>query len=276
MEQRGPILIVDDDPSIRELIALALGRAHEVKHAGTAAEALGFLRHHPAAAVVLDHRLPDRTGLEMLADIRSLQPGLPVILVTGYGSERVCASAFKQGVWDYFPKPMDVGDLARSVRRAVEADADGTASGNGGRHAAGDGELIGRPPDMAVQKVVQIVQHRYWDRLPLARLAREVGVSKSRLSRRFTEAMGVSFRAYLVMVRLERAKEVLSHRVASITDVAQSVGFGDLPRFDKLFKRYTGLTPSAYRAQSVPSAVHLDGPPRPAGAPGGKDPAANY
>ncbi len=279
MVRRGPILIVDDDPGVRELIALALGRAQDVKHAGTAAEALGILRHEPAAAVVLDHRLPDRTGLEMLADIRSLQPGLPVILMTGYGSERVCAAAFKQGVWDYFPKPMDVCDLARSVRRAVGSEGVDRGMGVAGEAgpAAGAAELIGQRPDMAIQKVVQIVQHRYWDRLPLARLAVEVGMSKSRLSRRFTDVMGLSFRQYLVMVRLERAKEVLSDGQASITDVAQAVGFGDLPRFDKLFKRYTGLTPSAYRAQCVPAAApDRDGLGLLGAATESKDPAANY
>jgi AraC-like DNA-binding protein len=61
--------------------------------------------------------------------------------------------------------------------------------------------------------------------------------------------MGISFRAYLLRVRLERAKHLLAHRRASITEVAQAVGFGDLPRFDKLFKRDTGVTPSTYRSR---------------------------
>ena len=76
-------------------------------------------------------------------------------------------------------------------------------------------------------------------------------MSKSLLSRRFKEVAGMTFRGYLLRVRLERAKTLLSRKHASITEVAHSVGFGDLPRFDKLFKRYTGLTPSAYRARHV-------------------------
>ena len=62
--------------------------------------------------------------------------------------------------------------------------------------------------------------------------------------------MGMSLRQYLVTVRLERAKELLADNRLSITAVAHDVGFGDLPRFDKLFRRYTGLTPSAFRTRS--------------------------
>jgi two-component system, response regulator YesN len=66
---------------------------------------------------------------------------------------------------------------------------------------------------------------------------------------------GVSFRDYLLAVRLARAKQLLSSGRAFVTEVAQMAGFGDLPRFDKLFKRSTGLTPSAYRAQERDGAA---------------------
>ena len=72
-------------------------------------------------------------------------------------------------------------------------------------------------------------------------------MSKCRLSHRFHEVLGITFRDYLLRVRLERAKVLLANGHASITEVAQNVGFGDLPRFDKVFKRYTGVTLSAYR-----------------------------
>jgi AraC-like DNA-binding protein len=65
--------------------------------------------------------------------------------------------------------------------------------------------------------------------------------------------MGVTFRAYLLRLRLEKAKALLATGGFSITEVAQMVGFGDLPRFDKLFKRYAGVTPSAYRHRDLVS-----------------------
>jgi AraC-like DNA-binding protein len=109
--------------------------------------------------------------------------------------------------------------------------------------------LAGRELDLPIQKALRLVHMQYWDDLSLATLARESGASTSHLSRCFREATGTSFRNYLLRTRLERAKVLLSRGQHSITEVADAVGLRDLARFDKLFKRYTGLTPSAYKAQ---------------------------
>jgi two-component system response regulator YesN len=98
-----------------------------------------------------------------------------------------------------------------------------------------------------IQAVARLIHQRYWDELSLAELGREVGRSPDWLSRRFRSVMGVTFRSYVTQIRLERAQSLLVSGTASITEIAQSVGFGDLPRFDKLFKRAMGCTPSAYR-----------------------------
>ena len=243
---QGPILIVDDDRTMQEIVTLALGDDYDLRHAATAGEALSILQHETVAAMVLDYRLPDRTGLDVLSDVRSMKPCLPVIMMTGYGSEWICASAFKLGVIDYFPKPLNVFDLVHSVGQALNG-----PSGDGASQPSPPAERSGRRPDMAIQKAAQLIHHRYWDRLSLAQLARETGMSKSRLSHRFTQVMGLSLREYLLRVRLQRAQALLAAGHVSITEVAQAVGFGDLPRFDKVFRRHTGVTPSAYRSQNL-------------------------
>jgi len=95
-----------------------------------------------------------------------------------------------------------------------------------------------------------MIQQRYWDKFSLEMLARQVGLSKYRLSHRFREVLGITFRDYLLNVRLERAKALLAADDVAISEVAQMVGFGDLPRLDKVFKRYTGFSPSAYRSMA--------------------------
>ena len=251
---RSRVLIVDDDQAIRELIALALDDTYDVQQAATAAQALQIVGDQIISAVVLDFRLPDASGLEVLDRITSARPNVPVIIMTGYGSEWVCASALKLGVWDYFPKPMNVLDLAQSVRRALSRPEAARSSAGGATErrplpvpALWQG-MTG--PDMQIQKVIQLIRHRYWDHLSLGQLAQEVGMSKYQLSRRFSRAVGVPFRTYLLRVRLERGKELLASSHASMSEVAQAIGFTDLPRFDKMFKRHTGLTPSAYRSGS--------------------------
>jgi YesN/AraC family two-component response regulator len=252
---RRRVLIVEDDLTFRQLIALALDETYDILHASTAAEALRIVDDEAVAAIVLDFRLPDATGLDVLAGVKAARPEVPVIVITGYGSESVCASAFKLGAWDYFSKPMNVLDVVESVRRALSAPPAtpprlGLASA-GPRPSSPVAPGLGTAgTDVKIQTVIQLIQHHYWDHLSLSRLAREVGMSRSRLSHRFSHVVGLPLRTYLLRVRLERGRELLATSAVSISEVAQTVGFTDLPRFDKLFKRHTGLTPSAYRSRS--------------------------
>lgn len=244
---RQQILAVDDDAIIPEIIRFYLGKAYEIGTATTGAEALVRVRRDRPDLVVLDHRLPDRTGLDVLIELRSIRPVLPVVMLTGYGSEWICASAFRLGVADYLQKPVNAIDLIATVQRILSPGVDR------GKFAL-EGQIprdLASPHNLPVQRAISLIQQRYWDRLSLSALARQVGMSKSRLSHRFRDVLGVTFRDYLLRVRLERAKLLLSEGRASITEVAYDVGFGDLARFDKVFKRYTGFTPSDYRASNL-------------------------
>ncbi len=240
------ILAIDDDTIIQETLTFFLGDGYRVSCAATGADALRKLRRESVDLVVLDHRLPDRTGLDILPELRSIRPKLPVIMLTGYGSEWICAAAFKLGVADYLRKPVSAVDLVAAVRRILLRGAERGAPPSESPMPTG----VAGPLCMPVEKVIGLIQHRYWEHFSLSALARQVGMSKYRLSHRFHEVLGVTFREYLLSVRVERAKALLAAGDVSITEVAQGVGFSDLPRFDKVFKHYTGLTPSAYRSST--------------------------
>jgi YesN/AraC family two-component response regulator len=252
---RPQVLLVDDERRVREIVSLFLSEVYDVKQAATGAEAVRIVRSQAVSAVVLDYRLPDGSGLEVLSQIRSAQPRVPVVMMTGYGSEALCASALRLGIRDYFPKPLNMDDLLESVQRLVSETPRTGAEAEKGLEVERVQSLPGRPHggtlDLSIQKAIKVIQLRYWDSLTLAGLARELGMSKYHLSHRFREATGMTFRGCLLRTRLERAKVLLSRTDDSITEVAHAVGFGDLPRFDKLFKRYTRLTPSAYRSAAI-------------------------
>jgi len=238
------ILVVDDDLTLHEVLTILLGDEYEVLSAVTGAGALAKFGGEPIDLVVLDHRLPDITGLEVLRELRCIRSSLPVIMLTGYGSEWICSSAFKLGVTDYLQKPANAVELVEVVRRALSSRMATSASSVGGTIP----RLLAIPTSAPVQRAVGVIQQRYWEQISLSALARQVGMSKHRLSHRFREVLGITFRDYLLRVRLERAKRLLATGGLSITEVAQDVGFGDLPRFDKVFKRHTGVSPSVYRS----------------------------
>src|SRR5262249_28855171 len=154
----------------------------------------------------------------------------------------LCASALRLGVRDYFAKPLNMDDLLDSLRRLVSEASGIGAQGDETSEAERVQSLRGRGPasplDLSIQAATKAIHLRHWHSLTLAGLAQELGMSKSHLSHRFRKTTGVTFRGYLLRTRLERAKVLLSSTEDSITEVAHAVGFGDLPRFDKLFKRY--------------------------------------
>jgi DNA-binding NtrC family response regulator len=100
---------------------MALGRAGyecETCHSGEAA--LSALAERGADVVVTDLKMPEMDGLELLRRLRALQPRLPVILLTAYGTVSTAVSAMRDGAFDYITKPFDNDELRALVARALE------------------------------------------------------------------------------------------------------------------------------------------------------------
>ena len=96
------VLYVDDDAGLARLVRKTLeGHAFVVEHAASGDEALAALAQGGIDAVALDHHMPGRTGLDLLADIRALPNAPPVVFVTGSQDSRVAVSALKAGAVDY-------------------------------------------------------------------------------------------------------------------------------------------------------------------------------
>lgn len=131
------ILIVDDDAEVRSRLERALresGDGWDVRQAATAREGLAAAAASDVACVLLDFSLPDADGLTCLRELRRTRPGLPVIMVTGSGSEAVAVDAMKSGAADYVVKhgtfvqvvPGIVREaLGRSALARVSQDATG-------------------------------------------------------------------------------------------------------------------------------------------------------
>jgi DNA-binding NtrC family response regulator len=114
------VLIVDDEGGARRSLSAGLARAgHAVVEAETLAEARGKLARRRVDAVLLDHRLPDGTGLELLYELDDRLAGLPVIVLTGYATVRFAVAAMRAGAFDYLEKPVDHAQLRALLDRAL-------------------------------------------------------------------------------------------------------------------------------------------------------------
>ena len=116
----GSILIIDDESAIRESLETLLEfEGFSVESAETGEDGLIKLGDRPFDLVLLDFALPDRNGLEILADIRSRDPQLAVIMITAYGTVDNAVRAMQSGATNFIQKPWDNEKLLADVRAAV-------------------------------------------------------------------------------------------------------------------------------------------------------------
>ncbi len=117
---RPVILAVDDDAGLRESFRLILEDQFEVVDAADGATALEIVRARDVDLVLLDVRLPDMDGIEVLEKIKALDDGVEVILVTAVKTVKTAVAAMKLGAFDYLNKPFEEPDLLALVTRALE------------------------------------------------------------------------------------------------------------------------------------------------------------
>ena len=115
-----PILLVEDKDSLRAMLRHALeAQGHAVIEARDQAEAAQALRSTPPDVVLSDLRLPDGDGLGVLRASKELDPELPVIVMTAFGSIQDAVAAMKEGALDFLAKPVDPDHLLLLVERAL-------------------------------------------------------------------------------------------------------------------------------------------------------------
>ena len=141
---RRRALVVDDEPSIRELVSITLGRLGlDVDTAATVAEARAHLGENAYALCLTDMRLPDGTGQQLVEHVAKAHPQLPIAVITAFGNLQDAVIALKAGAFDFVSKPVDLAVLRRLVQAALKladtkrADIDGA-----------DQRLLGDSPSM--------------------------------------------------------------------------------------------------------------------------------
>lgn len=120
MSQRQKILIVDDEPDIRELLEITLGRMKlDTRSARNVKEAQEWLAREAFDLCLTDMRLPDGNGLELVQHIQKRHNQVPVAMITAHGSLDTAIHALKAGAFDFLTKPVDLTRLRELVSSAL-------------------------------------------------------------------------------------------------------------------------------------------------------------
>ena len=116
------ILVVDDEPAVRELLASQMDYlGHACRQAGNSEEALRTAREHPEVSLVLsDVHMPGASGVELLHQLKELDESIQVVMISGLQDLDTVRSCLREGAYDYLTKPVELDSLANVVSRALD------------------------------------------------------------------------------------------------------------------------------------------------------------
>lgn len=146
------VLVIDDEPAILESLSMFLTeKGHTVVTADTAGDGMALFVREVPKIVILDIRLPDKNGLDLLREMVDM--GLPskIIMITAFQDMKTTILAIKRGAFDYIHKPLDVGEIEKAVNRALdilEIDREATLLETGEVLPPGSNVIIGKSEKM--------------------------------------------------------------------------------------------------------------------------------
>ena len=119
MKTRPRILVVDDDPLVRRSCERILGKGYDLRLADTGREGLSLLEGETFDLALVDLKLPDISGMDILQRAPDSFPETPIIVITGYASISSAVDAVKTGAFDYLAKPFSPDELEAAAEKAL-------------------------------------------------------------------------------------------------------------------------------------------------------------
>ena len=208
--------------------------------------------------ICLDYDFPDRQNLQLLRQLRCEYQDIPVIMITMQHSESLAVWAFRTGVRNYLVKPLTVNALVEELSNLCVLMKHHVQNQRAPRRNVIPPPLLpnefrnGAPALRAdcTAPAVCYVEAHYNEKIAENDLAALCGMNVFAFSKVFRCEHGMTFREFLILYRIERAKDLLHNPAMTATDVAGLAGFSDASSFARLFRRYVGQTPSIYRRQA--------------------------
>ena len=253
-EKEAVVLVVEDSPELREFIASVLTPDYQILEAadGEAGERMAV--EHVPDLVISDVMMPKKDGFALCHTLKSNPKTnhVPVILLTAKADRQSTLSGLNQGADDYLAKPFDPKELRLRIRNLLEA-----RERIWQHFQSLDLTLLPDVDDRSVedrflQQVIGCIKGRLSDeQLSVDQLSREVGYSRSQLTRKVKALTGKTPNKLISEMRLHEARRLLRKRAGSVSEIAYSVGFSNLSYFAKSFRNEFGSLPSEVLEESA-------------------------
>ncbi len=148
---KGDIWVVDDDESIRWVLEKGLSEnGIEVKTFDSASKVIKKLETENPSLILTDIKMPGKSGIDLLDEVRELRPEIPIIIMTAHSDLESAVESYEHGAWEYLPKPFDIEEAVSMVQRATAKDSTEIEDTN-----ESEAEIIGEAP--AMQEVFRAI-----------------------------------------------------------------------------------------------------------------------
>jgi Response regulator containing CheY-like receiver domain and AraC-type DNA-binding domain len=241
------ILLIDDEPKIRNGLTHLLSAHEGWSVAGAfadAASALKFLYESDCDVIISDIKMPGMSGLDMIREIREKDRGIPILILSGYGTFSFAQRAIELGVRKYLTKPTNPEELTQALEE-IERERRAEAESLRSREQVPVSNLL-------VLRAIEYLESHYAGKIGLREVAGVLYISPNYLSELFKKQTGQTFSDYLLTVRMEKARGFLENVEYRVSDIAAMTGFSDGRYFSSTFKKYYGMTPLEYRNRAQP------------------------
>ncbi|PKM64566.1 MAG: DNA-binding response regulator [Firmicutes bacterium HGW-Firmicutes-20] len=259
------VMIVEDEELVRRGISLLTHwDQFDMKLIGEAkngAEGLEMALKFRPDIILTDIRMPVLSGIDMIDTIqKTYSPAF--IILSAYSDFDYAKKALKMKVSDYLVKPFSDKDLEESLKNAIETIVESRnrqvisqkLESISNSTLATFNQYLSQhhtSKNTNLDKVLNIIHHRFSDNLSLKQIGEELLVSESYLSKLFKEESGYTFHDYLIQYRMKKACDFLSDNQIKIYEVADKIGFKDQRYFSVIFRKYVGMTPMQFKEKLV-------------------------
>lgn len=249
-------VIIDDETWIREGLSehinwgmLGIELVHVFQDG---LEAIRYMEDNPVDILLSDIRMPNMTGLELVARLRemekerSMPANTKVIFLSGYGDFKYAQEALRLGAVDYLLKPSDVEEIEVALHKAKMLCTSDTPLPDA---SSLETKAAEEPNSYLIKKALQMMSSRFTEDLHLNQIAEELFVTSNYLSRLFRQETGKSFSDCLSQLRIEKACELLGSSTLKIYQIGESVGYPNPRYFSEWFQKQKGMSPGDYRSK---------------------------
>lgn len=252
---KNTLLVVEDNPELREFIVAELSPSYNVLSAKDGAEGIDLALNNVPDLIVSDVMMPKVDGFELVKTLRQNQATshIPIIILSAKSSFESKITGLEIGGDDYLTKPFSAKELLLRVRNMLDRrdrlrevltqsiSAPAVATQPKKRGASPKEEAF-------LEKVVEIVEQNLKNpTFDVAFFCQEIGMSHSSLFRKLKALTNMSIMEFVRTIKLKKAAELLQQTEYKVEDVAFQSGFNDISYFNKCFKKQFGVTPSEYQ-----------------------------